>query len=271
MPPLPPLQLLTTLLSQPLCIHPDHLRSIVHGLATTAAAPASSGRTPPWEEPLHTVEDGVAWLSISGTLVKGLDPITCWWYGLASLDRIEQTLTEIEADTTLRALVLVINSPGGSAMGTPEVADHIVRLGERLLTIAHTSDTAASAAQWIATAARLYYPTPSSTVGSIGTYLALYDYSQMLEKFGVKLELFRAGNLKAIGVPGKPFTADEREFLQTRVDRINANFTNFVKTRRPAVSDTTMQGQWFSGAEAVELGLADATVHNLSDILRHLQ
>jgi ClpP class serine protease len=89
----------------------------------------------------------------------------------------------------------------------------------------------------------------------------------MLEEWGIKLELYRAGKYKAIGLPGKDTAEDEAKFIQSSVDRSNDIFKDFVRSRRPAAEESAMEGQWFDGAEAVAYGLADATVSTLDEVL----
>ena len=275
-----PFALLTTLVFSPVCMRGPEHHALIRGLwqrhqsadTTRAARAAAPGQVsvPPWEEPLYVVEGGVAFLSLAGPMIKGYDDFTAWAYQCASIDRVQRTLLEIErlaAVGQVRALVLLVNSPGGSAMGTPELAAQIAALDERLPVFAYTSDLACSAAYWVMSSARLAFATPSAMVGSIGTYLAMYDYAEMLKEWGIRLEMFRAGSLKGIGVMGKEFTDDERTFLAGRVKRINAAFTGHVRTMRGDIAESTMQGQWFDGEEAVELGLVDATVSGLPELL----
>lgn len=290
-----PFALLTTLVSSPVCMrgpehhalirglwqrhqHPQGAESRIDALSAAislaghhiqSAAPGQVS-VPPWEDPLYVVEDGVAYLSINGPMIKGYDDFTAWYFECCSIDRVSRTLLEIErlaAVGQVRALVLCINSPGGSAMGTPELGAQLAALDERLPVFAYTSDLACSAAYWVMSSARLVFATPSAMVGSIGTYLAMYDYAEMLKEWGIKLEMFRAGSLKGIGVMGKEYTDEERAFLSGRVQRINAGFTGHVRAMRGDIADSTMQGQWFDGAEAVGLGLVDATVSGLPELV----
>lgn len=214
----------------------------------------------PWEEPLYTVENGIARVVISGPLIKGYDDFSCWWYGCASIDRIQSTLIELADRGDIRSIEFVINSPGGMSVGMPETASLMVALGENKNTVGFTGDCAASNGYRLLCAANVVIVTPSSIVGSIGTYIALYDYSEYLANLGIKLELFRAGDMKGIGVMGKSLTPKERAFLDDSVKRCNDMFTGFVRDRRGDVADSTMQGQWFDGMQAKDLNLVDALV-----------
>ena len=113
--------------------------------------------------------------------------------------------------------------------------------------------------------------TRSATLGCIGTYIALYDRTEQLKAAGIKLELFAAGAYKGMCLDGNPLTDPQRAFLQAVTDRSNQMFTEFVIERRGAIAAETMQGQWFDGEQAVELGLADQIVAGLPAVLAALR
>lgn len=211
----------------------------------------------PWEEPIYEVESGLATINVNGPLVKGYDDVTCWWFGYMSTDRLQCALAELAADQNVLAIKLRLNTPGGMSLGMPETADQIMDVDTRKPVFAFTSDTAASNGYRIAAACRAILATRSAVVGSIGTYIALYDYSKMLEQMGIKLEMFRDGSLKGIGVVGKELTDDERTFLDDTVQRSGKIFKDLVREKRPDVAESTMQGQWFDADQARPLGLVD--------------
>ncbi|WP_256200304.1 S49 family peptidase [Verrucomicrobium spinosum] len=128
----------------------------------------------------------------------------------------------------------------------------------------------ASAAYWIGSQADEIYVTPSSTVGSIGTYLAWLDPSMKMAMEGLRLEYFGAGTHKGMGLPGKPLTEADRKLLQGKVEEINGWFKDGVSAARPKVADSTMQGQTFSGEEAVKLKLADGLVGSWEEFIELL-
>lgn len=225
----------------------------------------------PWEEPLYTVQGGVAELHINGPLLKGYDPFICWWYGYYSVDRLQDALAEIAADPAIASVLLRISSPGGVVTGIPETARQIAQLGRTKLTVAVTDTMACSAAYWLACHAGQFLATSSADVGSIGTYIALYDYSEMLKTMGIKLDLFRRGKFKGIGVMGKALTAEERKFLDEDCGKTNDRFTSAVRSQRGQVADETMQGQWFDGEEALSRNLVDGLVASVGEVRANLR
>lgn len=225
----------------------------------------------PWEEPIYTVDGGIAVVEVSGALVKGYDAFTCWYYGMMSTDRLLSALVEISLRADVFAVILRLNTPGGMSTGMPEVADVITSMESSKVTIAFTGDMAASNGMRLAAACSAFFPTRSAVVGCIGTYIALYDYKKYLDEWGVKLELFRDGSLKGIGLMGKELTADERTFLQADVEASGKIFKDTVRARWPGASDADMQGQWFSGEAAVSKGMANATVAHWEELYRRAQ
>ncbi len=273
-------QLLADLLCHPVGMRaPEHslfVQSLIKGHATLADvraddAGAADDEPWPWELPIYEVVDGVALVQVFGKIVKGYDDFTCWYFGLLSTDRLQRTIDELAARADVAAVVFWLNSPGGSSAGMPETADAIVQLGAAKLTIAFTADQAASNGYRLAAACRHVFCTRSAVLGSIGTYLAFYDYTDLLTAAGIKLELFVRGKYKAAGVVGKPLTDDQRAFLDEWVGRCDDLFKNFVTARRPGVKADTMQGQWFDGEQAIALGLADRVVSGLPELLGELR
>lgn len=283
---------LADLLTTPISMRPDRLQSTIRDLfaivsgGPTAAAEAQSQLAAavasmedscddeewPWEEPIYEVtEDGIARVMVTGPIVKGVDPILCWWWGLMSTDRLQEALAEIANDANIRVVFLRINSPGGASIGMPEAADQILALDQLKPTFAFTSDLACSNGYRLAAACRGIITTRSAVLGSIGVYIALYDYSEYLKELGIKLELFRVGTFKGIGIMGKEITDEERTFLQDSVDRAAKVFKDLIRAQRPDVKEETMQGQWFDGEQAIALGLADFLVGSEAEALADIR
>jgi len=277
--PVPPREILASFVTSPILMRPDRIGALLVDLQS-GQAPRAQPRLDmpadddaddyvmPWDEPIYTVAGGIAVLLVQGPIVKGYDACTCWYWGLASLDRIEAACDEIAARPDIAIVVFRINSPGGMAQGTPECAAAIARLGASgKFTLAFTDTQACSAAYWLAAACAQIKCTGSADVGCIGTYISFYDYTQLLTDQGIKLELFKRGDYKALGLPGNPLDDQQRAFLDADVGRTNDRFLAAVRAGRGDVADSTMQGQWFDGDEAVALKLADEVVTNFSSLM----
>jgi signal peptide peptidase SppA len=222
------------------------------------------------EEKGYDIQNGVAIVPVNGVIGKRLNMLEMMCGG-ADVDQLVSAVQKADSDPMVESILLDVNSPGGMVTGTPEAAAALGQIEKPLY--AFTDSQMCSAAYWLASAATSgIFVTGSSDVGSIGTYLAMIDSSRAYEMEGLKLELFKAGSLKAIGLEGKAFTDAERTFLQDGVDRANARFTGAVVANRKeatgrVISDATMQGQWFDGEQAVANGLADQLVSGLGEAI----
>jgi len=209
---------------------------------------------------------GVMVIPVHGIIGKhlGLMEMLCGGY---DLDTLSRDLDAASEDSNIHTVILDFDSPGGTTIGVREMADKIKALGESKTTIAYTSTQCCSAAYWLASACNEFYAAPSAIVGSIGVYIAAIDASRAWEQEGFKLKLFRDGALKGIGIEGKEWTPEEDAFLQAMVDRNSKAFKGFVRERRAGVADSTLQGQWFDGEQAVSLGLVDDTSPELQNVV----
>jgi protease-4 len=190
--------------------------------------------------------------------------------GAFSLQTFRQGLQEAAADAAVRNILLNISSGGGTVTGVPEAADLIRQIAAVKPVYAFTDDCIASAAYWLASQANNIFISKSAEVGSIGVYLALLDVSGAMEQDGVKMELFKAGKFKAMGLAGNPLSDEERELLQANVDKIYAQFTGYVKSKRQKVTSDTMQGQMFDAEDALANGLIDGVVNDVNALIDYL-
>jgi ClpP class serine protease len=269
------LPLLTQLSSDPLLIRSDcsHLPALLaRRVLDTRRADVSSDkpREPyPWEqrEAVRILPGGVAIVPCRGMLCAGLDQETAWYWDICRPEAIQAAVTALAARTDVQVVLFDVNSPGGYTTAIPETAELVSRLGQSKLTLAFTSGMMCSAAYWIGSQCSRIIATPSATVGSVGTYAVVYDFSKMFEAEGIVTHVARAGRLKGIGVPGDPVTPEQLAFLQSGVDRINAAFLAAVRGGRGDLSEDDLQGQWFDGATAVDKRLADATVLTRDELL----
>jgi ClpP class serine protease len=126
----------------------------------------------------------------------------------------------------------------------------------------------ASAAYWIGSAADRVISSPSATVGSIGVYLAIPDYSKAAEMAGIKLVVIKSGKFKGAGIEGTSLNADQVENLQASVDAIHADFKAAVSMKRKMVKADAMEGQTFSGKQAAQQGLVTGLSDSFNEALR---
>lgn len=165
------------------------------------------------------------------------------------------------ANERVRAIVLKIDSPGGTAAGTREVAEAVAAANKQKPVFAYIDDLGASAAYWIASQASKVFVNATGMLPSIGTYGVVYDYSAQASMIGVKTHVIRAGAYKGMGAPGTEVTAEQLAEWQRLIDGLNDFFIRGVARGRKMTLAAVKQladGRVHIGAEAVELGLADA-------------
>jgi signal peptide peptidase SppA len=168
-------------------------------------------------------------------------------------------IQQAATDAGVSAIVLAVDSPGGTVAGIAEAAQTIRDARAVKPVVAFADGRMQSAAYWLASQADAIFATQSGNVGSIGVYAAFLDRSRAAEMQGVKVEVFKSGKHKGMGIPGTTLTDEQRQMMQADVDKIGAEFRAVVRAGRTprTVADEVMQGQSFSVADALANGLVD--------------
>lgn len=180
----------------------------------------------------------------------------------ASADAIVASLRDAFEDAGAQAVVLLINSPGGSPVQAGIINDELLRLKakHKKPVYAVVEETCASAAYYIAVAADKIYVDKASIVGSIGVLMDGFGFTGLMEKLGVERRLMTAGENKGFLDPFSPQTEKQRVFAQAMLNQIHQQFIDVVKAGRGTrLKETpeTFSGLFWSGQQAIELGLAD--------------
>ena len=165
-------------------------------------------------------------------------------------------------DTGALAVVIRINSPGGSPVQAGIVHDEILRLKalHSKKVYAVVEEACASGAYYIAVAADEIYADKASLVGSIGVLMDGFGFTGSMEKLGVERRLMTAGENKALGDPFSPLSPKHRAHVQAMLDQIHQQFIGVVRLGRGArlkESPETFSGLFWNGEKALELGLVD--------------
>lgn len=182
--------------------------------------------------------------------------------GEASADLIVGAVKAALEDDGAQAVVLLINSPGGSPVQAGIINDEIHRLKKlhNKPVYAVVEETCASAAYYIAVAADEIYVDKASIVGSIGVLMDGFGFTGTMEKLGVERRLMTAGENKGFLDPFSPQTERQRAFAQTMLDQIHRQFIDVVKLgrgKRLKESPDMFTGLFWTGQQAIEMGLAD--------------
>ena len=211
-------------------------------------------------------EDRVAVINIEGTIVSGnanRDSLFNQAQGVTS-GSIMRQIREAAADNSVKALVLNINSGGGSATAAEEVGRELLRFKEQSKKpiVATMSDMGASAAYWIAVCASdKVYANDTTLTGSIGVYMPYMNTEELYKKIGISTRKIKSGPFKDIMSSDRPMTAEEQAILQNMVNEIYNKFVGVVAKGRKMDEGNVRNladGRIYTGAQAKNLGLVDA-------------
>lgn len=250
----------------PWAIIPERLAVIVEVLTLRAQGVRFSddeladriGTGPARKQPYSS--GSVAVLPIYGVIVPRADAFTKISGG-TSLVGFQAALAQAVNDPQVDAIMLEIDSPGGSTDLVAETAQ-MVRQARAVKPVWAVANTlAASAAYWIGSQAEEFSVTPSGEVGSIGVFAAHQDVSALQEKAGIKTTMVRAGKFKADLNPFEPLTEEAREALQQRVDEFYGMFVHAVARGRGVSVDTVRsgfgEGRVVTASRALSEGMVD--------------
>lgn len=269
---------LLDIVNGPWAIQPDNLAEIQGIYAThlrgekidIAAIEARLGRPLANEQQQYSIRaGGVAVLPIEGVLAPKMNlfmEISCG----SSTQMLTQQVESAIADPRVKALVLSIDSPGGSVLGTPELAAAVRELSALKPIVAVTDGTLASAAYWLASATNAIYASgPTVMVGSIGV-VASHTYTPQQ---GRQTTEITAGAYKRISSGHQPLSAEGAAYMQGQVDHLYEVFVDTVAANRGTTPEIVLEhmadGRVFIGRQALEAGLIDgfATVDMLVEQL----
>jgi len=181
----------------------------------------------------------------------------------ASADNVVTGLRDAFEHKDTKAVILRINSPGGSPVQSSYIHDEINRLTEKYEDIplyAVVTDICASGGYYIASAADQIYVNKSSILGSIGVLMNGYGFVDTINKLGVERRLMTAGEHKGIMDPFSPVKEFEKDHLQGVLDELHQHFIDAVKSgrgNRLKDDGKVFTGLFWSGEKSIELGLAD--------------
>lgn len=181
--------------------------------------------------------------------------------GTAGIQRVLDALRRAEEDPTIKAVVLRIDSPGGSAAASQEISaqvERVKRAGKKV--VVSMGDIAASGAYWVAAGADRIFADPATITGSIGVLIETFQMTGLYGKIGVNKEVIKSGPYKDMGSESRPMTPQERAILQKMVDDIYDQFVDRVAEGRKMLREKVLllaDGRVFTGRQAKTVGLVD--------------
>ncbi|MDU5334787.1 signal peptide peptidase SppA [Enterococcus sp.] len=219
------------------------------------------------DEPQEKTEEAgsstekIAKLVVEGTIV---DDGTS---GLFSTDSYNHSsfmkqLAKIKNDSTIKGILLEINSPGGSVYETAEVTRALkeIQKDKKIPIYASMESQAASGGYYIAANSDRIFATEDTMTGSIGVIMSSMNYSGLMEKLGITDATIKSGALKDIGSSSRPQTKEDKEVLQAFVDSMYGRFVKVVAEGRDmdeAAVRKLADGRIYDGAQALQNGLVD--------------
>lgn len=233
-------------------------------LIVIAAAAVLIGTSGSWKQNVSAENRNyVAVIRIDGPIYGGAasDSVLESASGTAS-EELMKEFRQAREDPHARAVLVRINSPGGSSAATQEVAEEMdrVRTAGKPIVIS-MGDTCASAGYWLASKGDYIFANPSTVTGSIGVYMDYTNVEDLMDKLGIKNDKIKSGAHKDILSMYRPMTADERAMLQNMVDDIYHQFVRVVADGRHMDEQAVMKladGRVFTGRQAQEAGLVDS-------------
>ncbi|MBN1384223.1 MAG: signal peptide peptidase SppA [Elusimicrobia bacterium] len=176
-------------------------------------------------------------------------------------DKIVKRLKNLNEKASVKAVILRINSPGGTVASVQEIYSEVLKLRKNgKFVVASLSDIAASGGYYIAAAADKIVANPGTLTGSIGVILELGNFSELMKKIGVKIETIKSGKHKDIGNFSRDMTPEERNLLQELINDAYEQFLSAVITGRKLEEDKARKladGRIFTGMQAKKAGLID--------------
>jgi protease IV len=183
---------------------------------------------------------------------------------IMNAELLNTQLRKFEQDSSIKAIILHIDSPGGGAAASQEVYDEVRRIrdGKKKPIITSIESEGASGAYYIASGTEKIYANRASIVGSIGVIMEYMNYGELLKWAKLKQEVLKAGDLKDAGSPDRDLTPVERAYLQGLVDNMHTQFINDVAAGRGLPVDQVRaiaSGRVWTGEQALPMHLIDKT------------
>ena len=188
---------------------------------------------------------------------------------IANAQPLIDKLLEFSKDSTVKAVVLRIESPGGGVSPSQELFQEISRTGRKKPVIVSMGSVAASGGYYIAAAAQKIYANPGTITGSIGVIIQFTNFEQLFKRIGFRMETVKSGAYKDVGNPSRSMTSEERAYLQEMIDNVHQQFVRDVALARGISEEKVREladGRIFTGEQAKEMGLVDE-LGNLKDAI----
>ncbi|MCD8266077.1 MAG: signal peptide peptidase SppA [Prevotellaceae bacterium] len=213
-------------------------------------------------------QDEIAVYYAFGQIITTELPYIDTYSGYISSDKMAKDLQKLRNDKGVKAVVLRVNSPGGSAYASEQICHEVELLRKEKPVVVSMGGYAASGGYYISSNASKIYAEPTTLTGSIGIFGLIPDLSELLtEKLGVRFDVVKTNALSDFGSLSRPLNAEEGRLMQGEIDRGYETFVSRVAQGRGMTKETVRQigeGRVWTGEQAIEIGLVDE-LGNLDD------
>lgn len=202
----------------------------------------------------------VAVIEINGMIVGSRSSGGLFGGGYAGSQTVMAQLRQVPANPNIKAVVLRMNSPGGTPAASQEITGEIMRLKKTgVKVVTSMSDVAASGAYWIASSSDRIVANPGTITGSIGVVMQTKNYQGLFDKLGIEGQTFKSGAYKDMGSPDRPVSEEEIKIFQEMVDDTYQQFVEVVAGSRNLSPEAIRQlnGRVLTGRQALKAGLVD--------------
>ncbi|HDS29411.1 MAG TPA: signal peptide peptidase SppA [Firmicutes bacterium] len=205
--------------------------------------------------------DRVGLIRLEGVISAGSGSQGLMYSGGVSSDHIVEVVNQAIDDKGIKALVVRINSPGGSAAASQEIYNVFKKFSDTgRPVVVSMADVAASGGYYVAAPADVIYANPATLTGSIGVIMQFLNYEGLFKLIGLSDVTITSGEYKDIGSPFRPMTESEERLLQEMLDDVHRQFKDAVKSGRGFTDDeinAIAEGMIYTGEQAYNNGLVD--------------
>lgn len=199
----------------------------------------------------------IALIELSGTISYSGASLNIVSSGAITPSDVKYFVDEELSDTSIKAVVISINSPGGSAAASEEIYQLIKRLSESKPVVVYAPEVLASGGYYISLPAQKIVVNPHALVGSVGAVMEIVNVEDLLAKLGVNVTVLKSGIYKDISSPYRQPTQKELGILQSIVNETAQIFIERVRQHRNISDSEVFQARIYLGEDAVKVGLAD--------------
>jgi protease-4 len=199
-------------------------------------------------------------VNVSGVIQSGGGQGGLFAEASAGSGSVVNALKRGAEDKNIKAIVIRINSPGGTAAASQEMFFQVMKMRGGKPIIVSMGDVAASGGYYVAAAADTIFANPATLTGSIGVRMGWINFKDLLEKYGVKGVTIKAGKYKDMGSPFRDLTKEEEKIFTRSVDNIHNQFIRYVASGRKMKIEAVRKlatGEIFTGEQALSNGLVD--------------